>query len=217
MINAYIFDLDGVLVDTAVFHYKAWKKMANGLGFDIDEKFNEKLKGISRVASLDLILEKGGLVLSEEEKVSLATQKNADYLSMVEQMTPDDILPGVTSFLENAKANGKKIALGSASKNARLILEKVGIIHFFDALVDGNSVSKSKPDPEVFTLGGQLLHVLPTECLVFEDAYAGIEAAHNAGMKALGIGMSHDLPNSNAWVPNLLGYDVSQIDSMISN
>ncbi len=197
MIKALLFDLDGVIVDTAVYHYKAWKKMANGLGFDIDEQFNEKLKGISRMDSIALILEHGGISLSPDEVQSLANAKNDHYVGMINQMTPDEILPGILTLIGQLKENNIKIALGSASKNAPIILEKVGLLSAFDAIVDGNSVSKSKPDPEVFLKGAIALGLANNECVVVEDAYAGIQAAHAAGMKAIGIGSNIHLPNAD--------------------
>lgn len=195
----YIFDLDGVLVDTAVFHFKAWRRLANVLGFDFTENQNEQLKGVSRTESLNKILGWGGVQKNEEEKKELAEMKNAWYLDMVRQMTDKDVLPGVLSFLESAKAKGKKIALGSASKNAPLILGQTGIADFFDVIIDGNQVSKSKPDPEVFLAAAQRLGFMPQDCLVFEDAQAGIDAASAGHMQAIGIGNPHDLHGA-AWV-----------------
>lgn len=186
--SGYIFDLDGVLVDTAVFHFKAWKRLANELGFDFTEKQNEQLKGVSRVESLNKILAWGGIEKTVKEKTALATKKNDWYLEMVYQMTGKDILPGVLPFLTAAKAQDKKIALGSASKNAPLILEQTGIAHFFDAVIDGNQVSASKPDPEVFLLAAHKIGLKPQDCLVFEDAQAGIDAALAGDMQAIGIG-----------------------------
>jgi beta-phosphoglucomutase len=206
MIKGFIFDLDGVLVDTAVFHYQAWKRLANTLGFDIDSELNEQLKGISRMASLEIILKHGKVILTDDEKVRWATEKNNWYLELVEKMTPDDVLPGILTFLKEGKKAGLKIALGSASKNAPIILEKVGISHFFDALIDGNHVSKSKPDPEVFLKGAQALELKNEECIVFEDAFAGIEAAHAANMRTVGIGKKIDLPQAD-----LLYSDTSQL------
>lgn len=190
--KGYIFDLDGVIVDTAKFHYIAWKKIGEEFGFSLTHKLNEQLKGVSRVDSLQKILNWAGVTVSQEKFDELATRKNEDYLSYVAQMDENDILPGVKSFLEEARRNGKKIALGSASKNARLILEKTGIISLFDEIVDGNDVTKAKPDPEVFLIAAQKLGVKNEECVVFEDSEAGIQAAKTAGMKAIGIG-SHDV------------------------
>lgn len=211
MINAFLFDLDGVIVDTAVYHFQAWRKLSQTLGFDIDHEFNETLKGISRVDSLNRILEKGGVELSDEKKMELAALKNVWYLEFVNQMTEKDILPGVLDFLENTRNAGIKIALGSASKNAGIILEKINLMHFFDAIVDGNKVSKSKPHPEVFLNGATALNVEPETCLVFEDAFAGIEAAHAANMKAVGIGKSDALPNADIIFENLVGIDPKEL------
>jgi beta-phosphoglucomutase len=209
--KGFLFDLDGVLVDTAVFHYKAWKRMTLSLGFEIDEVFNEQLKGISRMDSLEIILKYGKIELTEAEKIKWATQKNTWYLDMVHQMTEDNILPGVMSFLNESKKLGLKIALGSASKNAPIILEKVGIAPFFDAIIDGNQVSQSKPDPEVFIKGADALSLDYANCIVFEDAEAGIAAAHAAGMKAVGIGKKEDLPKSNFLCKGLFEISPQQI------
>ena len=197
MIKGFLFDLDGVIVDTAVFHFKAWRKMANKLGFDIDEAFNETLKGISRRDSIDRILAYGGITLSEEEIERLAKEKNEDYLTMVDTMTKENILPGVQELIAQIKEQNYKMALGSASKNAPRILDRIGLIHEFDAIVDGNSVNKSKPDPEVFIKGADALDLKNEECVVVEDAYAGVEAAIAAGMKSIGIGEQENLPNAN--------------------
>jgi beta-phosphoglucomutase len=201
---AFLFDLDGVLVDTAVFHFQAWRRLTKELGFDIDEAFNETLKGISRMDSLDRILAHGNVSLSQEEKNDYARQKNEWYLELVNQMTPADILPGVEDFLKEAKEQGIKIALGSASKNAQIILEKTGILHYFDALVDGNHVSKSKPDPEVFLKGAEALEVTNEECVVFEDAYAGVQAAKAADMYAVGIGNPEVLNNADVVISDFV-------------
>jgi len=187
-IKACVFDLDGVIVDTAVYHYKAWKRLANSLGFDFTEHQNEQLKGVSRVRSLQLILGWGGVIKTEEEQEALATQKNTWYMEMVNQMKPEEILPGAKEFVETCRKAGIKIALGSASKNSMTILNKTGITNLFDAVIDGNKVSKAKPDPEVFLQGARELGVEPGECVVFEDAIAGVEAAKAGGMKVVGIG-----------------------------
>jgi beta-phosphoglucomutase len=187
-IKACIFDLDGVIVDTAIYHYKAWKRLANSLGFDFTEHQNEQLKGVSRVRSLELILGWGGVTKTAAEQEVLATQKNTWYMEMVNQMKPDEILPGAKEFVEKCRKAGIKIALGSASKNSMTILNKIGITNLFDAVIDGNKVSKAKPDPEVFLQGAKELSVEPEECVVFEDAIAGVEAAKAGGMKVVGIG-----------------------------
>ena len=198
-----MFDLDGVIVDTAVFHFRAWKKLSNVLGFDIDEEFNETLKGISRMDSLNEILKKGNLEISLEEKLKYAEIKNSWYLELVNQMTEKDILPGVKEFLKGSRNAGIKIALGSASKNATLILGKIGIFSFFDAIIDGNHVSKSKPDPEVFLKGAEALKVNAKNCIVFEDAFAGVQAAKAAHMKAVGIGDNQVLTNADFVIKGL--------------
>ena len=187
-IKACIFDLDGVIVDTAIYHYKAWRRLANSLGFDFTEQQNEQLKGVSRVRSLQLILGWGGVTKTEAEQEQLATQKNTWYMDMVNQMTPAEILPGAREFVQSCRDAGIKTALGSASKNSMTILEKLEITHLFDAIIDGNKVSKAKPDPEVFLKGAEALGIEPKYCLVFEDAIAGVKAAKAGGMKAIGIG-----------------------------
>lgn len=202
-IQACIFDLDGVIVDTAVYHYKAWKRLANELGFDFTEEDNEKLKGVSRIRSLELILELGGVTKTEAEKEELAARKNAWYVDMINQMTPAEILPGAKEFLETCINAGIKTALGSASKNSMTILEKTGITNLFNVVIDGNKVSKAKPDPEVFLKGAEELGVKPENCVVFEDAIAGVEAAINGGMKVVGIGSPVVLGKANLVISGL--------------
>jgi beta-phosphoglucomutase len=187
-IKAFIFDLDGVIVDTAHFHFKAWKKTAEELGFNLTEELNEKLKGVSRIDSLQKILDWANVSISKEQFDKMTFEKNEDYLSYVKQMTKDDVLPGVTEFVKNLKDLGYPIALGSASKNAKHILERVGLIDMFDAIVDGNSVVKAKPNPEVFINAAKLLKLNPEDCVVFEDSEAGIQAANIANMVSIGIG-----------------------------
>ena len=211
-IKAFIFDLDGVIVDTAVFHYQAWKRMANEkLGFDIDEAFNETLKGVSRTESLERILELGHKTISEQEKTDFATQKNEWYLELVGGMTTHDILPGIVSLLEQCQQAGIKIGLGSVSKNARMILQKVGIIDYFDVIIDGTKISRGKPDPEVFIKGAEELGMEPWECVVFEDAPAGVEAAIRAGMKTVGIGTTVALPYATVVYKNVEGVSLNNI------
>ncbi len=176
-IKACLFDLDGVIVDTAKYHFVAWKETAADLGFDFTEKENELLKGVSRMRSLDILLKIGKITKNDEEKLRLADQKNERYLGYVRQMNEEEIMPGVTSFLNDLRSNGMLIALGSASKNTALILDRIHLKEKFDAIVDGNSVTKAKPDPEIFLLCAEMLRVEPKDCLVFEDAQAGIEAA----------------------------------------
>lgn len=202
-IQACLFDLDGVLVDTAVYHYKAWKRLANELGFDFTEIQNEELKGISRVKSLELILGWGGVSKTEMERTELTTRKNSWYVDMISRMQPSEILPGAKEFLIALKEAGYKNALGSASKNSGVILEKVGISHLFDAIIDGNSVTASKPNPEVFLKGAEAVGVTPAECVVFEDAIAGVEAGKAGGMKVVGIGLPEVLINADLVVSGL--------------
>lgn len=186
--KACLFDLDGVIVDTARYHFLAWKQLARELGIDFTEEHNELLKGVSRMRSLDIILEIGGKTLSEEEKTALADKKNNAYLEYILKMDESEILPGVKSFITELKNNHIRVALGSASKNAQLILNRLNIENLFDAVIDGNKVSEAKPDPEVFLNGAAKLKVEPEACVVFEDALAGVEAAKNAGMFCVGVG-----------------------------
>ncbi|MDR2448510.1 MAG: beta-phosphoglucomutase [Prevotellaceae bacterium] len=197
-----IFDLDGVLVDTAKYHYLAWKRLAATLGFDFSEQHNERLKGVSRMASLDILLEVGGIKgLPEEEKRDLAEKKNTWYVAYINRMTPSEILPGVLDFLHQLKAAHVKTALGSASRNAPLILKRTGLACFFDAIIDGNTITRAKPDPEVFLLGAQALDASAGRCIVFEDAAAGVEAALRAGMKCVGVGNPNLLHKATMVVP----------------
>ena len=188
--KGFIFDLDGVIVDTAHFHYKAWKKTAKELGFDLTEDLNEELKGVSRIDSLQKILDWAGISISKDQFDKMTYEKNEDYLKFVDQMTEDDILPGVSTILTKIRKEGYPIALGSASKNAKHILNRVGLLDMFDAIVDGNSVAKAKPDPEVFLIASKLLNVSPEGCVVFEDSVSGIQAANVAQMTSIGIGNS---------------------------
>ena len=188
--KAFIFDLDGVIVDTAKYHFLAWQKLANELGINFTHEHNEELKGVSRVRSLDLILALGNITASQEDKNKWLIQKNEDYLSYLVDMDEREILPGVVKVLEYLKNNNQAIALGSASKNARPILEKTNIMHFFDAIVDGNDVSNAKPDPEVFLQAARKLGIINENAIVFEDSVAGIQAANSAKMISIGIGDS---------------------------
>jgi beta-phosphoglucomutase len=177
--------------------------LANELGFDFTEEDNEKLKGVSRTRSLELILQWGGITKTDAEKEELATRKNTWYVEMISKMRPDEVLPGAKEFLQTCIDAGIKTALGSASKNSGMILEKTGIAHFFNAVIDGNKVSKPKPDPEVFLKGAEELNVAPENCVVFEDAIAGVEAAMAGGMKVVGIGSPQVLGNANLVVSGL--------------
>jgi len=186
--KAFIFDLDGVIVDTAKYHYLAWKNLASELGFNFTEEQNEQLKGVSRVRSLEILLNIGKVELSEEKKEELLLKKNNEYLEYVNKMNSDEILPGIVELLDFLEYQKIPFALGSASKNAPLILKKVGLYNKFSAIVDGNDVSKAKPDPEVFLIAAEKLNADPQDCIVIEDALAGIQAANNAGMTSVAIG-----------------------------
>jgi beta-phosphoglucomutase len=204
MIKGLIFDLDGVLVDTAKYHYKAWKDLADSLGFDFTETDNEKLKGVSRMTSLNILLETGNITnLTENKKEELAHTKNTQYVGYIDKMQPNEILPGALEFLKAAKEQGYKIALGSASKNAERIINRLQIKQYFHAIIDGTKVAKAKPDPEVFLKGASEMGLSPEECIVFEDAQAGIEAAKNGGFKAVGIGQAEILNQADMVLPHL--------------
>ncbi|MBA6153548.1 beta-phosphoglucomutase [Gelidibacter maritimus] len=191
--KAFIFDLDGVIVDTAKYHFLAWKKLAGTIGIDFTEHQNEQLKGVSRVKSLEKILVWGNKSISDAEFTRLMAFKNDDYLTYIDKMDEEEILPDVTKTLDFLRGKKQYIALGSASKNARMILEKVNILEKFDVIVDGNDVTKGKPDPEVFLKAAEHLNVPPEHCIVFEDAVAGIQAANNARMISIGIGDKNTL------------------------
>lgn len=184
----FIFDLDGVIVDTAKYHYLAWKNLANELGFEFTKQQNELFKGVSRKKSLEILLDIGKVKATQEQFDGWMIEKNVDYLAYIEKMDKSEILPDVPKVLQFLKSNNIPISLGSASKNARPILEKVNLLSYFDAIVDGNSVSKAKPDPEVFLIAAKELGVSPENCVVFEDAVAGIQAANAANMLSIGIG-----------------------------
>lgn len=203
MIKACLFDLDGVIVDTARYHFIAWKALAEELGFEFTEKDNERLKGVSRMRSMDILLEIGGIEFPQEKKEELATRKNEHYRSFITKMEPNELLPGSTEFIKELKEHNIKIALGSASKNAMTILDRLQLTDWFDAVIDGTKVSKAKPDPEVFLKGAEALGVSPDECVVFEDAEAGVEAALAGGMKCVGIGTPEILGNAHLVVSGL--------------
>ncbi|MDQ6477325.1 beta-phosphoglucomutase [Dyadobacter sp. LHD-138] len=210
-VQACLFDLDGVIVDTAKYHYLAWRQLANQLGFDLTLEQNELLKGISRMESLDIILEIGGVKLDEAEKTKLATEKNLRYLELCKQITPDDALPGVRRFLDELRADSIKVGLGSASKNAKTILTNLDMLTYFDTIVDGNRVTKGKPDPQVFLMGAEDLSVAPEYCLVFEDAVAGVQSGNAAGMCTIGIGEQSVLNEADIVIK---GFDGVSVDDL---
>jgi beta-phosphoglucomutase len=215
--KAFIFDLDGVIVDTAKYHYLAWKKIASELGIDFTHEHNELLKGVSRVRSLDIILGLGNVEASQEQKDQWLVQKNEEYLTYLVDMDQSEILPGVMSVLEFLKANQQPIALGSASKNARPILEKTGILSYFDVIVDGNDVSNAKPDPEVFLQAAQKLGMTNENSIVFEDSVAGIQAANIAAMTSIGIGEATILNEAKYNFKDFTYIDEAFLNSLINN
>lgn len=215
--KAFIFDLDGVIVDTAKYHFLAWQKIAEQLGIEFTPAHNEELKGVSRVRSLDIILELGKVHATDEDKNKWLTQKNEDYLSYLVDMDESELLPGVLPILQFLKDKNQSIALGSASKNARPILEKTGILHFFDAIVDGNDVTNAKPDPEVFLQAARLLNAENENAIVFEDSVAGIQAANKALMTSIGIGEESVLHEAQYIFKDFNHIDTSFIEALIRN
>ena len=218
MINkkAFIFDLDGVIVDTARYHFLAWQKIAAELGVEFTPEHNEELKGVSRIRSLDIILKLGNINASEENKNKWLKQKNEDYLGYIENMDESEILPGVVTILEFIKEKNQLIGLGSASKNARPILEKVKILHLFDAIVDGNDVTNAKPDPEVFLRAAKILNATYENSIVFEDSVAGIQAANVANMTSVGIGDEKILHEAKYNFKDFTFIDTSFIEAFIN-
>lgn len=198
-IKAVIFDLDGVIVTTDECHYLAWKKMADNEGIYFDREINNRLRGVSRMESLEIVLERATKSYTDEEKVAIATQKNDYYKESILKLTPDAILEGVMKNLSELKANGIKIAIGSSSKNTPIILKQIGLDGYFDAVSDGNNIKNSKPDPEVFVKAAEMLGIPAEECLVVEDADAGVVAGRAGGMKTLSVngakGADYEFPN----------------------
>ena len=200
-----IFDLDGVLVDTAKYHYLAWKQLAAQLGFEFTLEQNEALKGVSRMRSLEILLADGGLTgkFTDAEMEKLAAEKNEIYVRYIRELKQEELFPGVVETFRAMKAADVKFALGSASKNASMILDRLQITPYFDAIIDGTKVTKAKPDPEVFLLAAQELGIAPCDCVVFEDSQAGIEAAKSADMLAVGVGTQAQLPKADLLVSNV--------------
>ena len=202
-IRAAIFDLDGVIVDTAKYHFLAWQRLAKTYGFEFDQADNERLKGVSRTRSLEILLEIGGLNPDDLARQAMADQKNRWYIEYVCRMDASEILPGVEHYLKILQERKVKTAIGSASRNAPLILERVGISSLFDVIIDGSQVQQAKPDPEVFLRASEELRIPPENCVVFEDSEAGIEAAHRAGMEAVGIGKPEILKDADMVIRGL--------------
>ncbi len=212
--KACIFDLDGVVVNTAKYHFLAWKRLTADLEIKFTEADNEHLKGVSRMASLDIILEIGGRHLSQAEKEELAALKNKWYLEYISKMIPEEILPGTLKLINDLKHENIKVALGSASRNTPLILERLGLENIFDAIADGNSVHKAKPDPEVFLKAAGMLGVEAKRCVVFEDAYAGVKAALRAGMICIGIGEKSILKDAHMVIKGLSEMDLNKLSKL---
>jgi beta-phosphoglucomutase len=210
--KACIFDLDGVIVDTAKYHFLAWTRLAEQIGIKFTGNDNERLKGVSRMDSLDIILEIGNVTLPDNLKLEYAKLKNDWYVEYISKMTPEEILPGCLDFVRSLRLAGIKTAIGSASKNTPMILERVGIEEYFDAVSDGNIVSKAKPNPEVFLKAAEMLGVKPSECFVFEDAQAGVQAALNAGMMCVGIGAADVLQKAHFVVEGLTGMSLEKLE-----
>jgi beta-phosphoglucomutase/alpha,alpha-trehalose phosphorylase len=216
MIQAFIFDLDGVLTDTAEYHFLAWKQLATQLGVEFSRADNELLKGVDRMGSLDLILQLGQLQLSLDEKLMLAEQKNIEYLKLVESMSPADLFPGVLPLFSSLKAAGVKTALASASKNAALVLQKLCIPDLFDYVADSNLIKNGKPDPEIFLTCAQALGVKPERCIGVEDAPAGVTAIKAAGMFALGIGAPQALTQADLVIPAVSALNQPLLTKLLS-
>ena len=211
LIKACIFDLDGVIVDTARYHFLAWKRLANELGIEFTEADNERLKGVSRIRSMEILMEIGKVTLSQHEKETLANKKNGWFVDYVERMMPEEIFPGVKELIQRLHAQGMKVGLASSSKNAKTVIQLLRIQHEFDVVVDGNMITHSKPDPEIFLLAAQKLGVDPKDCLVFEDAEAGVEAALAAGMKCVGIGSPDQLGKADKVISRTSDFAVEML------
>ena len=211
LINACIFDLDGVIVDTARYHYLAWKRLAREFGYELTPTDNERLKGVSRMTSLEIVLELGGVTATEHEKLLMANRKNTWFNDYIERMAPEEIYPGVRQLLRDLRSKGLKVGLASSSKNAKTVIQVLHIQNEFDVIVDGTMITNSKPHPEIFLLTAQKLNVKPEECLVFEDAEAGVEAALAAGMKCVGVGNAQQLDAANEVVAKTADFKIAEL------
>lgn len=206
-IKGFVFDLDGVIVSTDKYHYLAWKAIADQEGIYFDEQINNRLRGVSRMASLDIVLEKAHKEYTQEEKVALAAAKNDIYRESLNELKETDRLPGVTDTLNYLKNKGYKLSIGSSSKNTPLILKKIGLDTFFDAVSDGNNITYSKPNPEVFLKAAEMIGLKPEECVVVEDSTAGIEAANNGSFLSVAIGDARKIKSST--------YEINSMDELI--
>lgn len=214
LISACIFDLDGVIVDTAHYHFLAWKRLARELGYDLTLADNENLKGVSRMRSLEIVLQLGGITATEHEKELMANKKNTWFNDYVERMMPEEIFPGVRQLLGDLRRKGIKVALASSSKNAKTVIQLLRIKDEFDAVVDGTMIEHSKPHPEIFLLAAKKLGVDPEECLVFEDAEAGVAAALAAGMKCVGVGDAQRLNKAHEIVATTADFKISELSKL---
>jgi beta-phosphoglucomutase len=214
LISACIFDLDGVIVDTAHYHFLAWKRLAHELGYELTSADNENLKGVSRMRSLEIVLQLGGVTATAHEKELMANKKNTWFNDYVERMMPEEIFPGVKQLIRDLKSNGIKVGLASSSKNAKTVIKLLHIQNEFDAIVDGTMIEHSKPHPEIFLLTAKKLGVKPEECLVFEDAEAGVAAALAAGMKCVGVGDAQQLNRAHEIVANTADFKISELSKL---
>lgn len=215
--KGFIFDLDGVIVDTAKYHFLAWRNLANSLGIDFTEEQNEQLKGVSRIKSLEKILNWGNTTVSTSDFERLLVEKNDEYLSYIDTMDDSEILPDTNKILDYLINKNQGIALGSASKNAVLILEKINLLPKFQSIVDGNSVNKGKPNPEVFIKAAAKLNIAPSDCIVFEDSIAGIQAANTADMISIGIGSKKVLHEADYVFKDFTEISIDFLDRLIRN
>ena len=214
MISACIFDLDGVIVDTAHYHFLAWRRLARELGYDLTPADNENLKGVSRMKSLEIVLQLGGVTATDHEKDLMANKKNAWFNDYVERMMPEEIFPGVKQLIRDLKKEGIKVGLASSSKNAKTVIQLLRIQNEFDAIVDGTMIVHSKPHPEIFLRAADKLGVDPEECLVFEDAEAGVEAALAAGMKCVGVGNARQLGKAHEIVAKTADFKITELSKL---
>jgi len=213
-LKACIFDLDGVIVDTARYHYASWRDLANGLGIEFTSEENENLKGVSRMESLDYILNLGGIALDHKTKEKLAFGKNEQYKLLIQGMDESEILKGVVSLLDELKENGIKIGLGSSSKNAGPILQKLNLTSYFDVIIDGTKTTRSKPDPQVFEMGAEALQISSKQIVVFEDALNGIAAAKAGDFNTIGVGDKNVLGTADFVIPNFTNFSLEKLKGL---
>lgn len=214
MIKACIFDLDGVLVDTAHYHFLAWKRLAKEYDYELTEEINEQLKGVSRMKSLEIVMKLANVSLTDQKKQALADRKNEWFTEYAHKMKPEELYPGVKELFSKLRKDKIRIALASSSKNAQTILSILSIQYEFEAVVDGNMIVHSKPDPEIFLLAAKKLSLNPADCIVFEDAEAGVEAALAAGMKCVGVGSQTQLKKANQVVKSIEDFNYPDLQKL---